>query len=317
MLWTAFGYFGAAVLAYHALSLLNVVYKTLLASGPKLTKKYGEWAVVTGATDGVGKAMCFELARKGCSVLLISRSEPKLKAVKAEISEQYPSVKVDYAVADFSKLTPAVLAALKAKLDPLDVGTLVNNVGVSYDFCQWFHELSDAEVRDMMAINVESVTWMTRLVLPSMLAKKQGAVVNMSSASARAPLPLLAQYSASKGYVENLTRSLAVEYAAKGVHFQCQSPYFVATAMTFPNSKKPPVERASLMTPTPRAYARAAVARIGLDTMTSPYWAHELLLWLQACIPDSVTGPALLFVHKGIRFHKKNVAKMEEKLKNA
>ena len=50
----------------HALALLNVLYKTLLASGPKLTKKYGEWAVVTGATDGVGKAMSFELARKGC-----------------------------------------------------------------------------------------------------------------------------------------------------------------------------------------------------------------------------------------------------------
>ena len=69
----------------------------------------------------------------------------------------------------------------------------------------------------MLAINIESVTWMTRLVLPLMLAKKQGAVVNMSSASARMPLPLLAQYSATKGYVENFTRSLAVEYAGKGV----------------------------------------------------------------------------------------------------
>ena len=130
--------------------------------------------------------------------MLISRSEAKLKAVKAELVEQYPSVKVptphshrhsrptppspvvawrlspldnslstdpslapsrfprddsccaaadadaparllqvDYAVADFSKLTPTVLAFLKAKLDPLDIGTLVNNVGVSYDFCQW------------------------------------------------------------------------------------------------------------------------------------------------------------------------------------
>ena len=119
MFWMAAAYFGAAVLAYHALALLNVLYKTLLASGPKLTKKYGEWAVVTGATDGVGKAMCFELARKGCrralrpvcialgvapdasaavcalhSVMLISRSEAKLKAVKAELVEQYPSVKV-------------------------------------------------------------------------------------------------------------------------------------------------------------------------------------------------------------------------------
>ena len=61
---------------------------------------------------------------------------------------------MDYAVADFSKLTPTVLAFLKAKLEPLDIGTLVNNVGVSYDFCQWFHELSDAEVRDMLSLTL-------------------------------------------------------------------------------------------------------------------------------------------------------------------
>ena len=98
-----------------------------------------------------------------------------------------------------------------AAQDVVSDDLLVNNVGVSYEFCQWFHELSDTEVANMLSLNVESATWMTRLVLPSMLAKKKGAIVNMSSASARAPLPLLAQYSATKGYLENFTRSLAVD----------------------------------------------------------------------------------------------------------
>ena len=89
------------------------------------------------------------------------------------------------------------------------------------------------------------------------------------------------------------------------------------TAPPFTNQQVPPETRATTLTPTPQAYARAAVARIGLDTMTSPYWTHELLLWLQGRIPDAVVGPALLSMHKGIRFHKKNVAKMEEKSKNA
>ena len=61
-----FAYLGIAVFAYYALSFVSVLLKTMVLSGPKITKKYGEWAVVTGATDGVGKAMCFELARKGC-----------------------------------------------------------------------------------------------------------------------------------------------------------------------------------------------------------------------------------------------------------
>ena len=61
-----FAYLGIAVFAYYALSFVSVLLKTMVLSGPKITKKYSEWAVVTGATDGVGKAMCFELARKGC-----------------------------------------------------------------------------------------------------------------------------------------------------------------------------------------------------------------------------------------------------------
>ena len=88
--------------------------------------------------------------------MLVSRSEEKLKAVQGELRAKYPEVQVDYAVVDFSKLTPAVLQGLKGKLQELDVGVLVNNVGVSYDFPQWFHELSDAEVLPSQAARGEA-----------------------------------------------------------------------------------------------------------------------------------------------------------------
>ena len=68
------------------------------------------------------------------------------------------------------------------------VGVLVNNVGMSYPFAQWLHELSDDEVQALLSMNVESTTWMTRLVIPGMLKRKKGAVVNLSSAAARMPL---------------------------------------------------------------------------------------------------------------------------------
>jgi 17beta-estradiol 17-dehydrogenase / very-long-chain 3-oxoacyl-CoA reductase len=136
----------------------------------------------------------------------------------------------------------------------------------------------------------------------------------MSSASARMPNPLLALYSSTKGFVENFTKSLAVEYASVGISFQCQSPLYVSTAMTHPNSKVPVEKRATLATPTATAYARAAVARIGYDTMTSPYWLHEIYMWVQARLPDDLVGRAILSMHKGVRYHKKNKAKMEEKL---
>ena len=76
-----------------------------------------------------------------------------------------------------------------------------------------------------------------------------------------------------------------------------------------------PVEkRATLATPTAATYARYAVARIGYDVMTSPYWVHELYMWIQARLPEDLLGKAILSMHKGIRFHKKNKAKMDEKL---
>jgi len=303
---------GALLLLSQALSLLLVLFRTLIRPGKNL-RKFGEWAIVTGATDGIGKAMAFELARKGCSVLLLSRSE-KLALVKAELSAKHPNVAVQTEAIDFSRFSSGEAKKLREKIADLDVGVLINNVGVSYEFCQWFHELSDAEVQALISLNVESTTWMTRAVLPGMIERKSGAVVNMSSAAARAPLPLLAQYSASKGYIENFTKSLAAEYGPKGISFQCQSPLWVATAMTFPGSSDPK-KRASLTTPTAATYARFAVARIGFDVMVSPYWAHELYIWLQQRLPDAVKIPFILGMHKKVRFHKKNTAKMEEKLK--
>ena len=146
--------------------------------------------------------------------MLISRSEPKLKAVKAEIAEQYPSVKVDYAVADFSKLTPTVLAFLKAKLDPLDIGTLVNNVGVSYDFCQW-------SARRPLAR-----TLTLSLALTLTLAPRTAS----ASGSLQAQLTLARTPALGLGLALTLTLIVAVTLAL---------PLFLAPALTAPASPSP------------------------------------------------------------------------------
>jgi len=304
---------GGLYIAKDVLSFLGVLYKTLMRPGKNL-KKMGEWAVVTGATDGIGKAMAFELARKGLNVLLVGRSADKLAAVKDECSAAHSKVAVKTAVIDFAKFGKADADKAAAMVADIEVGVLVNNVGISYPFPQWFHELTDDEVNDLMTVNMQSVVWMTRAVLPQMIARKRGAVINMSSAAAKPPNPLLAVYASTKGFVENFTKGLALEYKSKGITFQCQSPLYVATSIVFPGSKTPVEKRATLSTPTAKTYARYAVARIGYDTMTSPYWVHEVYMWVQDRLPDNLLGAAILYMHKGIRFHKKNKAKMEEKL---
>jgi len=305
---------GGVVLILHAFDFLMVLFKTLLRPGKNLKKSYGEWAVVTGSTDGIGKAMAFELARKGMNVLFVGRSAEKLKAAIAECADKYPKVSLKSAVVDFASLSVDSAKGLSEIISGLEVGVLINNVGISYDFPQWYHELTDEEVDRIMTVNMQSVVWMTRAVLPGMRERKRGAVVNMSSASARPPNPLLTVYSSTKGFVENFTKSLALEYASTGISFQCQSPLYVATSIVFPNSKVPVEKRATLSTPTAKTYARYAVARIGYDTMTSPYWVHELFMWVSALLSDSLQGKVILSMHKGIRFHKKNKEKMQTKL---
>ena len=304
---------GSLCIAKFLFTLVAELYRALLSPGPAL-KKYGEWAVVTGATDGIGKAIAFELVRKGMHVLLISRSAAKLQAVKSELVSEHKEAMVETLEVDFSALSADRRVAVEKAVGGKDVGVLVNNVGISYAFAQWFDELTDAEVQSLISLNVESTTWMTRAVLPGMLQRQRGVVVNMSSAAARSPLPLLAQYSAAKGYIENLTRSLAAEYATKGVAFQCQSPLWVATAMTFPGSKVPIDERATLLTPSATTFARASVARIGNGVMVSPYWAHGVYCWaVQHLLPDWLMIRLALKLHKQVRFHPKNKQKMEEK----
>ena len=219
---------GGFVLAKDALSFLNVLYKTLIRPGKNL-KKLGEWAVVTGATDGIGKAMAFELARNGLNVMLVGRSTEKLAAVKDELSAL--NIKVVTAVIDFTKFGLADAERVTKMLSELQVGVLVNNVGISYPFPQWFHELTDEEVDSLMTVNMQSVVWMTRAVLPQMIERKSGAVINLSSAAAKPPNPLLTVYASTKGFVENFTKGLALEYKSKGISFQCQSPLYVATSI--------------------------------------------------------------------------------------
>jgi len=166
---------------------------------------------------------------------------------------------------------------------------------VSYRYPRFFHELSDEEVQDLMTMNIESTVWMTRMVLPGMLERKKGgAIVNISSGSALYTLPLLAEYSGAKSFVEKFSRAINAEYRAKGISCQCQAPFYVATKLA--------KMRKSLTVPTPEAYVRMAIKWIGYpDALVQPFWMHALQGWIMFQLPDFIVAKGILGMHMAIR----------------
>jgi 17beta-estradiol 17-dehydrogenase / very-long-chain 3-oxoacyl-CoA reductase len=301
----AFAAFGALIVVKELLQIMSSAYKSFLRPSKNLTK-LGKWAVITGATDGIGKAYAMRLAKKGMSIVLISRTEAKLVAVKGEIEALgLEGVEVKVVVCDYSKFDSKAKATVSAALQDLEIGVLINNVGVSYRYPMFFHELSDSEVTNLIEMNVNSTTWMTRFVLPSMLKRKKGAVINISSGSAMYTLPLLAEYSAAKSFIEKFTLALNAEYGKRsGVSFQCQIPFYVSTKLA--------KMRKSLTVPSPDAFAKRGVRFVGhAEPVVSPFWIHGVMGWVLDHLPDFVVTGIIMSMHMGTRRRglKKDAAK--------
>lgn len=141
-------------------SILHFIYVNFLRPGKNLKKQYGSWAVVTGPTDGIGKAFAFQLAKKGLNLVLVGRNPDKLAEVSESIKSKSGSTQIKTVVVDFSgdDLDGGVLR-IKEAINGLDVGILINNVGVSYPYARFFHEVDEKLLSDLLQVNVEGKDW--------------------------------------------------------------------------------------------------------------------------------------------------------------
>eukprot|EP01029_Cantina_marsupialis_P027778 TRINITY_DN773988_c0_g1_i1.p1 TRINITY_DN773988_c0_g1~~TRINITY_DN773988_c0_g1_i1.p1 ORF type:complete len:312 (+),score=89.50 TRINITY_DN773988_c0_g1_i1:14-949(+) len=299
---------GGAVLALYLLVKICKIFNISLCCccKPKSNlKNCGEWAVVTGASDGIGKAYCHELAAKGKKIVLIARNMSKLEAVAKEIEENH-GVETKIIVVDFSE-GDAIVESVAKELKGMDVGILVNNVGVSYDYAKFMHELDTETTGKIIAVNCNSAVNMTNIVLEGMIERKRGIVVNMSSAAGVMPIgnPLYGVYSASKAFIEKLTRSNHYSYKKNGIFFQCQVPYFVASKMS-------KIRRASLTIPSPTTFAKQCVKALNINKpVIFPNWTHGLTQAILECLPACLVSSQIVKMHLGIR--KKGMRKEAEK----
>lgn len=243
--------------------------------------KKGTWAVVTGASDGIGKEYAIQLAQKGFNLVLISRTASKLETLSSEITTKYAgsAVQCKILAMDFSKNEETDYAKLKALVDGLDVGILVNNVGQSHSIPVPFVLTPKEEIRDIIAINCIATLRVTQIVAPGMVQRKRGLILTMGSFGGLLPTPLLATYSGSKAFLQQWSTALGGELKGTGVDVELVISYLVTTAMS-------KIRKTSMLIPSPRAFVKSVLSKVGrsggaqnMAYTSTPYWGHALMQW--------------------------------------
>lgn len=195
------------------------------AGSPGLT---GKIALVTGASQGIGRACALELAKAGATVALAARSVEKLEAVAAEIASAGGMAKA-YALDVSSE--ESIRSCAKAVLGDLGrIEILVNNAGITKDGLALRMKLSDFE--EVLRTNLTGAFLLTQAVISSMMKARWGRVINITSVVGETGAAGQANYAASKAGMIGLTKSLAREFASRGITVNAIAPGFIQTAMT-------------------------------------------------------------------------------------
>jgi short-subunit dehydrogenase len=242
-------------------------------------------SLITGASSGIGKDLAIEFAKWGDNVVLVARSEDKLNEVANQIRDQY-GVVATVIPADLASPDGVDQLCNQLQSRSIQVDTLVNNAG--FGALGNFAELTDDRQTDMLMLNVVALTRLTRFLLPAMIERGKGGVLNVGSIAAYQAGPYMSVYYATKAYVLSFSEGLREELIDTGLHVTCLEPG--PTQSNFGDDSgmgKLDMFSSSIMSPEAVARAGYAGYRNNQDIVI-PGWRNRLMVRATKFVPRSL-----------------------------
>jgi uncharacterized protein len=182
----------------------------------------GSNALITGASAGIGREFARQLASRAKSLILIARREQRLTELRDELQQQYPNLAVSVRKTDLADLVQ--LNELLAWLDRerTDIDLLINNAGLGDSGA--FATSDPIRNEQMTLVNIVAITTLSRHLLPRMITRRRGGILNVSSSAGFLPIPDFAVYAATKAYVTSFSEALRIELRGTGVSVSALCP---------------------------------------------------------------------------------------------
>ncbi len=249
-------------------------------------QKYGPWALVTGATSGIGKAASEQLAQAGLNLVAVARNESNLANLKNELEARY-GVQVELIPADLSKADASERIAEKTA--GIDIGLLVASAGIENDGP--FIDNDQNDETHLIALNVVSPMQLSHIFGKCFAERGKGGILLLSSLFGYQGVPLVANYSASKAYILSLGEALNVELKPLGVDVTVLSPGMTITPMT--DNMAVDFNKMPITSHSADLVASTGLNALGKKATVVPGLINKIYAWENRFIPRS--WPVRLF----------------------
>jgi uncharacterized protein len=243
------------------------------------------YALVTGASSGLGADFARDLAGRGYDLILVARREDRLRELAAEI-ERAGAAHVEVVVADLALDADRERVAQSALALTKPVEVLINNAGLGlygrFDAIPWTKE------KQMLDVDIDAVVHLTKLLTPSMLARKKGYVLNIASTGAFQPTPLYTSYAAAKAFILSFSHALNFEFRGSGVSVTVVSPGITATEFLQVSKQQPTLFQRLTLMQSKAVVAKALAALFARRAAVVPGAFNNLMTKSEALIPNAV-----------------------------